>query len=99
MENYLHTDAIRAAHPEVNVTFGDFDDVPALVAKAVHDASGSETAWEDLDDERRGKKESRAKSWLNHSAVAEMTPELLSESDPNGDIRGWLAEIREIVNQ
>lgn len=98
-ENYLHPDAIKAARPAVDISFGDFDDVPALAAKAVHDASGPDTAWDDLDEKKQKQKMSQAKKWLNQEAAANMTPELLTSSDPHGDIRGWLNEIMQLVQQ
>ena len=99
MENYLHPDAIKAARPAVEISFGDFDDVPALAAKAVHDASGTAAAWDDLDEKKQKQKMSQAKKWLNKEASASMTPELLTASDPHGDIRGWLNEIMQLVQQ
>lgn len=97
IENYLHSNAIKAVRPEVDITFGPFDDVPALVASAVHSASESETPWDELEDEKKRKKMSQAKAWLNTEAVSAMTPELLDEADPSGDIRGWLSEIGELL--
>jgi len=99
IENYLHPDAIRSARHEVNITFGDYDDVPELAAKAIHETSESENEWDELGDERKKDKMRRAKSWLNTNAVAAMTPDLLTNRDPDGDIRGWLAEIKAIIEQ
>ena len=38
-----------------------------------------------------------AKQWLNNELVADMTPDLLREVDPNGDVRGWLQAIGRIL--
>lgn len=62
MENYLHPDAIKAVRPDVNVTFGDFADVPSLVAEAVHQASKAETPWAKLPEKKKRKKVSKAKA-------------------------------------
>jgi hypothetical protein len=97
MENYLHRDAIREARG-VDITFDDFDDVPQLAAQAVHEASESETSWEDLDPEGKKKKESKAKLWLNTEAVQLMTPHKLDERDPAGDVRGWFNKIAELLD-
>ncbi len=97
IENYLHADAIRAARSGIEVTFDDFDDLPEMVAKKVHEQGGSPTEWDALTEENKGKKESRAKKWLNTDAVAAMTPTLLDERDPDGEIRGWLASIANII--
>lgn len=97
LENYLHPNAITAARPVVQLTFGDYDDLPALVANAVHSASESQTAWDDLEEEKKRKKICQAKAWLNTDAVSAMTPELLDQADPAGDIRGWLNEIKNLL--
>lgn len=99
MENYLHPDAIKKVLPEVQISFGDFDDVPELAAKAVHDASESPITWSELDEKTKEKKISRAKMWLNSKAVAAMTPELLTQNDPSCDVRSWLAKIKELLEQ
>ena len=45
IENYLHPDAIRDSLG-VTVTFGDDDDVPMIVARAIHEASERLSAME-----------------------------------------------------
>lgn len=97
MENYIHHDAVSAALG-VNLTFGDFDDVPEIVAQAIHVAGGGQIAWNVLDDDKKRKKVSRAKRRLNTEAVAAMTPALLTAIDPQNDVRGWLAEIRRLYD-
>lgn len=97
IENYLHPLAIKSVRAEVDVTFGDADDVPALAAKAVHNASSAPVDWDAITDEKREYKISRAKKWLNRDAVRQMTPAYLTERDPSGDVRGWLNEIKVIL--
>ncbi|KMY67287.1 hypothetical protein AAU61_10535 [Desulfocarbo indianensis] len=97
IENYIHPDAIKAVRPELALTYGDFDDVPTVVAKTLHQNSGSPKAWEELTEKNQGKKISRAKKWLNLDAVLAMTPDLLDSIDPNGDVRTWLTEIKSHV--
>jgi putative ATP-dependent endonuclease of OLD family len=99
LENYLHHDAIKEAREEVDIEFGDFDDVPELAAKALHDASESENEWGDLDEECKRKKLSTAKKWLNTTAVENMTAERLTERDPDGDVRSWLSDIKAVVEK
>lgn len=96
-ECYLHPDAIKAARPEVEVEFEDFDDVPALVARAVHDASESENAWDDLLDKKKGEKIRRAKRWLNSEAAEAMTRQMLDDRDPDGEVIGWLRQMAEMM--
>ena len=98
MENYLHCDAIKAARPDVDIQVGDFNNVPLLAAKAVHGASNSDNDWDVLADKKKEKKVSQAKKWLNINAVENMTPELLNERDPDGDVRGWLTKVAELMN-
>ncbi len=99
IENYLHFEAINATYVEANIklglaeNFAPFDDVPSEVAKLVHAASGSETAWDELSDEKKGKKESRVKKALCSRAARHMTPALLDNVDQDGDVRSWLKTI------
>jgi hypothetical protein len=95
MENYLHHDAV-AASLGVNLSYGDFDDVPDIVAAAIHCAGGGQDPWNVLDEEKKRKKVSRAKRRLNTEAAAAMTPALLTAIDPQNDVRGWLTEIRRL---
>ena len=94
MENYIHFEAINEEF-EIQLTenFQAFDDVPVMVAKAVHDASQSTVDWEDLDEKKRDKKESKAKKRLNRAAVSNMTKVRLDSADPDGEVLTWLREI------
>lgn len=99
LESYLHPDAITEARHDVVVAFGPYDDVPPLIAKAIHDASGSPTAWAELEDRNRKSKVSNVKHWLNSDAVLRMTADRLTASDPDGHVRGWLGEIAAILTE
>lgn len=106
MENYLHFEAINEAYVQqcnvdlgLRANFGDFDDVPAVIAELVHDASDSPNAWADLDVEIRGKKISKAKRILNHVASALMTNARIGDVDPVGDIRGWFEQMKQLIEQ
>jgi hypothetical protein len=102
MENYLHRDAICEAYQDVNIAvtftapFGDFDDVPSLVAEAVH-AAGGGNPWAALDDKKCASKVSHAKRRLNSGAIAKMTRARLAETDPADELIGWLNHIKETV--
>jgi predicted ATPase len=95
LENYIHKDLITAKYPNYAGTGQHFEDVPMLLAQAVHEASGSEDNWEDVrnDAEKLSKKVSNAKKRLCSEFAAKMTPELLTASDPNGEVRGWLRKV------
>ena len=98
MENYIHPDAIKAAL-NVEVSFGDFDDVPDLVAQKVHEESESSTPWVNVDVEAKEKKKSRAKKRLNMECPEVMTPQMLDAIDSAGDIRSWLLDIASLVGE
>ncbi len=97
MENYIHPQAIRSVNSNVVIAPGDFDDVPSLVAEAIHENSESPIPWSDLNEDQKGKKVKRAKKWLNLDAVLSMTPALLDQQDQNGDVRNWLQEMQDII--
>jgi putative ATP-dependent endonuclease of the OLD family len=94
MENYINYEAINeelgTSFPE---HFKDFDDVPMLTAKAVHELSESETPWDDLTDEKRSEKESKVKKRLNRVVLDRMTDSRLKDVDADGDVVGWLSKI------
>jgi hypothetical protein len=92
MENYLHPQAIELALG-TDVRFTDVDDVPAIVARVIHENSGAPNRWEELPDERREKKIGKAKKKLNNDAAAKMTYEWLQQSDPNRDVERWFDQI------
>jgi energy-coupling factor transporter ATP-binding protein EcfA2 len=98
LENYLHPTAIQTARPEIEVVFGNFDDVPKLVAQVQHAVSETEVPWGDLEPNKQKKKIDKAKSWLSSEVTPRMTIDLLDERDPDGEIRGWFATIRQVLN-
>jgi putative ATP-dependent endonuclease of the OLD family len=103
MENYLHKDAIIAAYREhgidlqLEANFGPFEDVPQVIARLVHEASGSQTPWDQLSPETKGQKEKRAKRTLCSRAARHMNLILLNEVDPDGDILRWFTAIRDLL--
>lgn len=98
MENYIHYEAINDTFAlSLDSNYSSFDDVPTLVAIAVHEASESTKLWDDLNDKKRGQKESKAKKKLNREALSCMTPARLTQVDPEGEVRLWLREISQYV--
>lgn len=94
MENYIHYEAINIEFGlQLTENYNDFDDVPTLVAIAVHEASGSGTVWDDLDEKKKAKKESKAKKRLNRGAIDNMNLARLANIDPNSEVLGWLRRI------
>ncbi|MDP2503727.1 ATP-binding protein [Vibrio splendidus] len=98
MENYIHYEAINEAFDlSLETNYSDFDDVPTLVAMAVHEASESTRAWHEINDKKRGQKESKAKKKLNREAINCMTPARLTLVDPADEVRCWLREVSQYV--
>ena len=93
MENFIHRDAIYDELGFAPALIQPFDDVPALVAELVHAASGSPNPWAALDEDKRGKKISKAKRRLNREVTDRMTADRLNASDPAGELRTWLRRI------
>lgn len=108
MENYLAPECITQYYDEngiqINIpqTFADFDDVPVIVARAVHDASNHMDGWiqwDQLTDEKKRKKESRVKKVLNQEVPIRMTHGHLLTTDPNNEIIGWFENMNAIINE
>ncbi len=98
MENYLHPDAISDALG-VSVRFGDFDDVPDVVAEQLHILNGGTDSWAGIDSDRKRKKVSRAKRRLNTEAAQAMSVPRLDAMDPAGDVRQWFAEMHRLYKE
>ena len=96
LENYIHSDAIYRAK-KIRVKHNDASDVPELVAKELYE-NKSEKDWINLKKEKKEKKESSVKKWLNQEAVLEMNDDLLHEIDPHGEVIGWLNKIKEMYD-
>jgi hypothetical protein len=88
LENYLHPAAICEARG-INVTFGDRDDVPDLVARSLLERAGG-PAWSGLPSRGRRRLRQQAKNWLNTVAVERMTTKRLESRDPAHEVRSWL---------
>lgn len=99
LENYIHSKLINVEYDNYEGTGADFDDVPVLLAKAVHKASATESSWDDvvLDPRKMSGKVSKAKKRLCSEFALKMTPDLLAEVDPDNELRGWLGKIGEAL--
>ena len=94
LENYLHPFALFLSRG-VHVNFGDFDDVAETVAHE-HLRTRNAPCWDQLSRRARRRLRDRQKRWLNCEAVEHMTAELLSESDPQNEVRSWLQLIADL---
>lgn len=95
MESYLHPAAIRKASG-VQVTLARHDDAVEVVASTKYQLHHGCLEWPQLPARTRKRLRDKAKHWLNTAAVSHMTPELLAERDPHGDVRQWLTAIAEL---
>ena len=82
---------------QVDISFGDYDDVPLLVAKAIHEVSESDKAWDTVSDKKKEEKMRKAKARLNTEVVRNMNPNMLAERDSSGDVLSWFAQIAEFL--
>jgi len=93
-ENYLHKEAIRKVLGiDVEVT-GDTD-VPMAVARAIHELDENASPWEELNDDKKKKKEGRAKQRLNSEVAAIMDLEMLKERGALDELRVWFQSIKQ----
>jgi hypothetical protein len=92
LENYLHPEAIRAARG-IEVVIDD----DTLVAETVAIADLGPAAWAGLSPRARRRARQQTQKWLNTDAVDRMTAALLEARDPDGELRGWLCTIAQLV--
>lgn len=93
LENYLHPRVVKTIAPNFPDKVGDFDSVPELAARAIHEGSESTIPWDDLEKKEIEQKKSRVKARLNRQCADLMTVEDLADTDPDGDLRNWLEQI------
>ena len=96
MENYLHPDAITEVF-EFSIVFSDWDNIPELVAREIHEKSESQNRWEELTQQVRKSKISAAKVRLNRDAASKMTYERIQQRDGIDEISGWLRHISSML--
>ncbi|GBC61831.1 hypothetical protein DENIS_2793 [Desulfonema ishimotonii] len=101
LENYINPNIISGAYENYEGRGEPFEDVPLLLAKAIHESSESSNSWEDIvnDSAKLKKKESKAKKILNKNLVSRMTRELLEAHDPDQELIGWLQELGSVLRQ
>jgi putative ATP-dependent endonuclease of OLD family len=97
VENYLHPDAIREEWPGmVWQDHAAFTDVPKSLAQMRVQLDGGD--WGRLNDKARHSAELGIKIILNRDVVLRMTPERLTQSDPNHVIRQFLRKLGEAIS-
>ena len=80
------------------MTFATTDDVAEIVARTAFVPSAELPDWNRLSRRARRRQRDRAKVWLNTDAVERMTAERLAESDPAGEVVGWIVAIRVLLH-
>jgi predicted ATP-dependent endonuclease of OLD family len=106
IENYVHFDLIRSVFDVEIDNLEDNDDVPLLLAKALHykDNSPGKRPWEDLMSDVNGQKRindkmKNVKKRIHNEVVPLMTCEQLIEVDSEQEIIKWLEQITKRVNK
>ncbi|MCE9552387.1 MAG: ATP-dependent endonuclease [Planctomycetes bacterium] len=97
LENYIHPEALRRVRG-LHVSYGPEDDVAELVARRTYDLLGGTHPWQTIPSRKRRQMKHRAKRWLNTEVVDAITPALLAEQDPAGDVRSWLEAIQWLID-
>lgn len=100
LENYLTSEAIQEAYAQNGTTvtipsFGDSEDVPRLVAKALYETS-SQNNWDDLDDSQKKRRESNVKKFLNTQAVEKMTITGLEQNNGRQELELWFSTLMQL---
>ncbi len=96
LENYLHPAAIQAAGGG-ELIFGDEDCVAQVMVRSKLRKLPAAPHWEKLSPRTRQRLTYRAKSWLNTQAVDQMTPQLLAERDPAGEVLRWFLTLASLL--
>lgn len=96
LECYLHPEAIWQA-TGIRVAFDPGADVVEAIARARFARLHSSAEWQTLPARSRKRLRNRIKRRLNNAAVRYMTPELLAERDPYGEIVGWFSAAAELL--
>jgi len=82
----------------INISFTATDDVPLVVARALHESDLKAGAWGALETDRVRDEVKRIKSRLARDAVPKMTLERLRHTDGDGEIEGWLRRIAKMLS-
>jgi putative ATP-dependent endonuclease of OLD family len=72
-------------------------DVPNTVARALFETS-PEKIWDDLDESKQKRKESRVKKMLNTQAVEKMTIERLNQRNALEEVKLWFNTLNDYID-
>lgn len=101
LESYLHHEAINEAYNEqanpcAIQLIDDADDVPYKVAEHIYSNSGND--WALLEERKQHDKASAKKGFLNTNAVEKMTIQRLKERNGFDEMKTWLIQIDQMIN-
>ena len=96
LENYLDPRAIAQAGGGT-IPIDDELCVGSVLARHWYELIPQSIPWPALSRRGRQRLVYRAKRWLNRQAVQQMTATMLSERDPDGEVRSWLQVIAEMA--
>lgn len=94
IENYLHPDAVRDVL-KIDIEIKDNTDVPLAAARAVHNNSESQKAWEELELNKQKLKVSNVKKRLCKEVSKQMTADQFRARDRNRELESWFQHIKE----
>ena len=96
IENYVPEHLLNRCFG-TNITYNDWDDVPSLLAEAIHNDSESTKTWDQLDSEKQSKKVSRVKKRIAYEVMPKMSRADLESKDLDREVRDWLQRISEAI--
>ena len=96
LENYLHPTALKKA-TGIDMQFGDNDPVAELVAEQRFTGEPPFVDWDKRSRRARKRFANQTKRCLNTRVVEAMTPELLRDRDPHGEVITWMQTVADMT--
>jgi hypothetical protein len=97
IENYLHPDAIESFF-RIRVSCPAESSIVDAIADSLLARTCATLDRSQLSRRGRRRLKLQIKRKLNHDVVLQMTPAMLDESDPRGEVRSWLTAIADAVD-
>lgn len=101
MENYITLDVLKTvdgfSKDDIVIECWESFDVPEAVAKCTHSKSESDKSWEELSEDKRKQKLSRAKVKINSQLAKDVTKDILIKNSMYDEIKIWFESIRHFV--
>jgi len=98
LEHYLHPATVTEVFG-LEIPIGDDQPLADLLARRLYERHTRPVPWDELPRPVQSKRRNRVKHRLHTKCVDRMTPQRLGESDPDGEVTGWLAEIRRLIDR